>query len=60
MRKGREKDETGLWKRSEEQVVGQLFFPGITTVDTYKLQFTEVMSGRRKCCCTGACWSLDT
>ena len=38
------KDDTGIWKRVSEQVVGQLFFPDVTTVDTYKLQFTEVTS----------------
>lgn len=37
-----DKDERGLWKRASQQVVGQIFFPDISAVDTYKLRLTEV------------------
>ncbi len=31
-----------FWKHAYDQVVGQIFFPSITMVDTYKLEFNEV------------------
>lgn len=33
----------GLSEPSMNQVVGQLFFPDMTTVNTWKLEFTEVI-----------------
>ena len=34
-----------FWKHASDQVVGQIFFPSITSVDDYKLEFTEVSGG---------------
>ncbi len=30
-----------FWKHADNQVVGQIFFPSITTIDVYKLEFNE-------------------
>ena len=34
--------QKAIWGHAKEQVVGQIFFPATTQVDTYKLRFNQV------------------
>lgn len=36
--------QAAFWKHAKHQVVGQIFFPSTTIVDTYKLRFNQVHS----------------
>ena len=45
----RDASQKAFWKHAKDQVVGQIFFPATTRVDTYKLKFNQVTSLHTSC-----------